>query len=168
MSRWGNCLLYVLLIFLTILNSVIFRWWKPRSKRGSTSHEIPMNSAFFVIFICMCSTWRQSAYFVVSFRSPSEIILPWCLIITAKSPPFFLPILIMKPKVSLIFILSPSILQRQTQDPALFTNIGINWALHTKKSFGSSSKKDKKRRHFALSVRQPPLPSDGQLFNFPF
>ena len=126
MSRWGNCLLYVLLIFLTIWNSVIFRWWEPSPKRRGTPHEISMNSACFVIFICMFSTWRQSAYFVVSFRSPSEIILPWCLIISTKSPPFFLPILIMKPKVSLTFsIQSQHFKDIQTTDPALFTNIGI-------------------------------------------
>ena len=139
-----NCLFYVLLKSLTIWNSVIFRWWERSPKRGGTSHEISLNCACFVIFIYMYCTWRQSAYFVVSFRSPSEIILPWCLIISTKSPPFFLPILILKPKVSLTFILSPSISQRQTPDLALFTNIGINWALHTKKSFGSSSKKEKK------------------------
>ena len=140
----GKLLVYVLLIFLTIWNSVICRWWEPSPKRRSPSNEISMNCACFVIFIYMCSTWRQSAYFVVSFRSPSEIILPWCLIISTKSPPFFLPILILKPKVSLTSILSPIISQRHTPDPALFTNIGINWALHTKKSFGSSSKKEKK------------------------
>ena len=121
MSRWGNCLFYVSLIFLTIWNSVIFRWWEPSPKRGGSFHEISLNCACFVIFIYMCCTWRQSAYFVVSFRSPSEIILPWCLIISTKSPPFFLLILILKPKVSLTFILSPSISQRQTPDPALFS-----------------------------------------------
>ena len=163
MSRWGNCL-FMFYWFSWQSGTLFFRWWEPSPKRGGTSHEISLNCACFVIFIYMCCTWRQSAYFVVSFRSPSEIILPWCLIISTKSPPFFLPILILKPKVSLTFILS----QRQTPDLALFTNIGINWALHTKKSFGSSSKKEKKRRHFALSVRQPPLPSDGQFFNTPF
>ena len=117
----GKLLVYVLLIFLTIWNSVIFRWWEPSPKRGGTSHKISLNCASFVIFIYMCCTWRQSAYFVVSFRSPSEIILPWCLIISTKSPPFFLPILILKPKVSLTSIFSPSISQRQMPDPALFT-----------------------------------------------
>ena len=140
MSRWGNCLF-------------MFNWFSWQSgtllflggESPAQNEEAHLTrSHWIVIFIYMCCTWRQSAYFVVSFRSPSEIILPWCLIISTKSPPFFLPILILKPKVSLTFILSPSISQRQTPDFALFTNIGINWALHTKKSFGSSSRKEKK------------------------
>ena len=49
-----NCLFYVLLKSLTIWNSVIFRWWKPRSNRGITSHEIPMNSAFlWFSYVCV-------------------------------------------------------------------------------------------------------------------
>jgi len=158
----GKLLVYVLLIFLTI-----FRWWEPSPKRGATSHEISLNCARFVIFIYMYCTWRQSAYFVVSFRSPSEIILPWCLIISTKSPPFFLPILILKPKVSHTFILSPSISQRKTPDPAIFTNIGINWAIHTKKSFWSSSKKEKKYKAFCIYCQTTYPPSDGHFFNFP-
>ena len=47
----GKLLVYVLLIFLTIWNSVIFRWWQPSPKQGGTSHEISLNCACFVIFI---------------------------------------------------------------------------------------------------------------------
>jgi len=83
----------------------MMRWSEPTRVKAICSS--------YVIFIFNSCHMKAKCVFPVNFCSFSEIILPWCLVISTKSPFSFPHIPLLKPKVSRTCILSPSILHSQ-------------------------------------------------------
>ena len=116
MMRWGNCYWY----WWLLITLIISRWSEPT--------RVTAIVFLHVIFIFNSCHMKAKCVFPVNFCSFSEIILPWCLVISTKSPFSFPHIPILKPKVSRTCILSPSISKWHT-NPAFLnvTIIGITW-----------------------------------------